>query len=195
MDPTTQMVATFAPAVLIGFLVSLYRNNILCFWNCNPTGIQIKQYSLMVRNTVLDLIKNITSSKEVMQQIIHNTILTIARSINDMLLTVYQSVYTRYQEFSYDVSTFAESIKNQSYALIESVFGKQAETMFPTEQMFMIGMYLLVGISIYFLLQQKNRTEEDYTQEKKVHFVDMPPAFQLEKEEKKAPVRRRTRRT
>lgn len=195
MDSTTQMVATFAPAVLIGFLLSLYRNNILCFWNCNPTGVQIKQYSLMVRNTVMDLINNITSSKEVMQQIIHNTILTLARTINEMLLTIYQSFYTTYNQFCDQVSLFADTVKNQSYALVESVFGKQVETMFPTEQMFMIGMYALVGVSVYYLLQQKDTPDDKDSEQKKVQFVDMPPAFELEKEEKKAPVRRRTRRT
>jgi hypothetical protein len=195
MDPTTQMVATFAPAVLIGFLLSLYRNNILCFWNCNPTGVQIKQYSLMVRNTVLDLINNITTSKEVMQQIIHNTILTLARTINEMLLTIYQTFYTTYNQFCDQVSLFAHTVKNQSYALVESVFGKQVESMFPTEQMFMIGMYALVGVSVYYLLQQKDTPDDKDSEQKKVQFVDMPPAFELEKEEKKAPVRRRTRRT
>jgi hypothetical protein len=149
----------------------------------------------MVRNTVLDLINNITTSKEVMQQIIHNTILTLARTINEMLLTIYQTFYTTYNQFCDQVSLFAHTVKNQSYALVESVFGKQVESMFPTEQMFMIGMYALVGVSVYYLLQQKDTPDDKDSEQKKVQFVDMPPAFELEKEEKKAPVRRRTRRT
>jgi len=209
MESSSNVIAivTFAPAIVIGFLMTFYRNNILCFWNCNPTGIQIKQYSLMVRNTVLELVANITSSKEVMQRILHSTILTIATSIHEMLVTVYQTFHNILLDIASRLSNTIETVRNYSYALVESWSPKATDYAFPIEVIFMIGMYTLVSVSIYYLI--KNKMEES-DEPKRVHFepvsaeeqqqhpvesVDFPPALDSMKEEKKTPVRRRTRRT
>lgn len=207
MESNIITVITFAPAIVIGFLMTFYRNNILCFWNCNPTGVQIKQYSLMVRNTVRELVANITSSKEVMQQILHKTILMLVTGIHEMLVTVYQTFQNILLDITSRLSNTVETVRNYSYALVESWSPKATDYAFPIEVIFMIGMYTLVSVSIYYLI--KNKMEES-DEPKRVHFesfpaeeeqqhsvesVDFPPALETMKEEKKAPVRRRTRRT
>ena len=196
-------IVTFAPAIVIGFLMTFYRNNILCFWNCNPTGIQIKQYSLMVRNTVLELVANITSSKEVMQRILHSTILTIATSIHEMLVTVYMSFQQTLQKCSLMLVSMSDTLQNTTNQFLSYTFGQNYEEnpYLNSQLLFIVFMYFLVLGSICYLMVNKM---EDLDQPKRVHFEAPPPSEKVEpeqqqeeqpKEEKKAPVRRRTRRT
>ncbi len=88
----------YLPPLIIAGLIALYRNNILCFWDCNPVGIATKQFTGQIavkitwllekaRSTAL-LIRNLSSD---LVTLARNTQLMIVNTIAGILVTIKQS--------------------------------------------------------------------------------------------------------
>lgn len=89
----------FLPPILIAGLVALYRNNILCFWECNPAGkalVQtlhtLKSTALLLRNTAFAVMNPIKTSVALVVKAIHSTALMIIQTVTGTVALVKKTV-------------------------------------------------------------------------------------------------------
>jgi hypothetical protein len=83
------------PPVLIAGLLALYRNNILCFWDCHPAGKAVvqsfhtlKSTALMLRNTASAILLVGKTSAALVLQTIRSTALMIFQTVTGSLVAI-----------------------------------------------------------------------------------------------------------
>ena len=83
------------PPILIAGLLALYRNNILCFWDCHPAGKAVvqsfhtlKSTALMLRNTASAILLTGKASVALVLQTIRSAALMIVQTVTGSLVTL-----------------------------------------------------------------------------------------------------------
>ncbi len=221
MDFAITTTLVYLPPILVAGLIALYRNNILCFWDCHPAGKAIvqtmstaKQTAVMIRNTVFQLMSTVKGSMALMLQGLHSTALMLFRTIESMrvqIVTTIQGILVALQaQFELmQVNTvmffyrlYAKFRSMVSYAVNETAaFATNVTSFFsPSPQDSSRKMYLYAGLAVgicvvlvtwYYLTTY--RSAKLPLQEKKAIAPILEP-IKVPAEEKK-PIRRRSRRT
>ena len=96
----------YLPPLALAALLAFYRNNILCFWDCNPVGITAKEFTgqmavrisallqmaqstaLAIRNFPTSLVALARNTQLMLVNMIQGILVTIKASIGDMILKV-----------------------------------------------------------------------------------------------------------
>lgn len=197
----------YLPPLLVAGLIALYRNNILCFWQCNPVGIALHEFqgqvalrtsavlhmarstALMIRNFPSHVAVKIHTSTDLMIHILHSTALQIITTIQGILVTIQQSLSLTLSEAKYFlqqiftvISNYAEYLRNTSI----EIFKTASEPSNPIYIGFMIVTTLACISLIFYGYRQ---AQNDLTLEEK-----QDDGESVEEIEEKKPVRRRTKR-
>jgi len=141
----------YLPPLIIAGLIALYRNNILCFWDCNPIGIATKQFTGQVavkltwllekaRSTAL-LIRNFPSALATLatktQLMIVNTItgilVTIKENFHMIVMTLQKTLEAVLESFQKALEVILESFQKALEVILES-FQKALEVVLESFQ-------------------------------------------------------------
>jgi hypothetical protein len=166
--------AIYLPPLLIAGLLALYRKNILCFWDCHPVGVAVKQFQgevielakstgIILRNFPTAVAAKISTSTDLMLHLLHRSALMILTSIQGILVTIKQSLsLIVYQVTSFlrhiftIISNYTAYIQNTTVDLFRSV-PKPSNHFY--SGFLVIATILCIGLILYHQTNKKVPTE------------------------------------
>lgn len=199
----------YFPPLLIAGLIALYRNNILCFWDCNPMGVAVKQFhgqvavrlsallqlarttGLMIRNFPSAVAAKISFATDLIVQTLRSKALLLVNSIRGILITIRESVFlVIYQVKSFlryiftVISNYTSYIQNTTIDFFRSV-PKPSNSLYIG---FIVAVTFVCIALVLYWQESKQVPGKESIQD------PLQEPVKMEVEEKK-PVRRRTKKS
>lgn len=197
----------YLPPLIVAALFALYRNNILCFWDCNPVGVAVKQVhgqvavkisallelarstGIMLRNFPSAVARKISTSTDLVLHLLHRSALMILTSIQGILVTIKQSlsliVYQMRNFFRHIfavISNYTDYLRNTTVDFFRSVPK-------PSNHLYIAFLVIVtlacIGLILYGYRQAKSELPPEEPQHQPI----------VEQVEEKKPVRRRGKKT
>ena len=131
----------YLPPLIIAGLIALYRNNILCFWDCNPIGIATKQFTgqvavklrwllekarstaLLIRNFPSDLATLATNTQLMIVNTITGILITIKENFHMLVITLQKALEAVLESFQKALEVVLESFQNAVEILWSGMLG------------------------------------------------------------------------
>lgn len=197
-----------APPILVMGLFALYRNNILCFWDCNPVGVATKDFvkdvsvrmsdvsklalnvALTIRNYTTAIQSKIEYSTALVANVIKSTALMIVNTIQGILTTINQNIHlviSHMRGFLHSILASLQDylgyLKNTTVAL----FTPKVVSSDARPWILAVG-FVAVLVILWLTHMYLSKTEPKKTEEMSIE-------TDQEIKPKKNPVRRRTKKT
>jgi hypothetical protein len=193
----------YIPPLILAGLIALYKNNILCFWDCNPIGVATKQFTGQVAVKISALLELAKSTAIALRNfptdvatIIKNTQLMIMNTIQGILVTITYNINALVlhlrsflAQLISSVQTYTAYLKNTTLDFFQpAVTSKYSSSYFILAG---LGLLVCTGI-IWYGIQKAN---DDLIEEPVKEVIEEPVKEVVEEpvKEVKKPVRRRTK--
>jgi hypothetical protein len=193
----------YAPPLLLVGLIALYKNNILCFWDCNPIGVATKQFTGQVAVKISALLQLAKSTAIALRNfptdvatIIKNTEIMIRTRIQGIVVTLTHTLNTVVVQLQRFLAQLISSIQTYTAYLKNTTldfFRPAVSSQYSSAYLILVCLGLLVCTCViwYGIQQAKNDLIEEPVKE----VVDEPVKEPVKETEVKKPVRRRTKKT
>jgi hypothetical protein len=194
----------YLPPLILAGLIALYKNNILCFWDCNPIGVATKQFTgqvavkisallqlakstaIALRNFPTDLATIIKNTEIMIINTIQGIVVTITHNINALVLHLRNFLAHLISSFQ----TYTAYLKNTTLDFFRPAVSSNYFSAYVI--LACLGLLVCTGI-IWYGIQQAN---DDPIEEPVREVVEEPVTVAEEPvREVKKPVRRRTKKT
>lgn len=120
MDLTLVDTLIFLPPLILAGIAAFYRNTILCFWDCNPVGLKVKQFALMVRDFPTQLMAKISTSTALMLNAIYSKALLLVNTIQGIVITIKTQILAIFTHLLCLARNFTETVKNTTLSIFQS---------------------------------------------------------------------------
>ncbi len=161
----------YLPPLILAGLIALYRNNILCFWDCNPVGVAAKQFTgevaikisailQMAQSTALAIrnfpttLATITNHTQVM---IVNMIRGILVTIKDNISALVLQVRTFLKYILASIQTYTSYLKNTTLDFFQPV----ATAKYSYKHLIFAGIGLILCCWVVWREYKRAKTEAD----------------------------------
>lgn len=81
MDLSLTQHIVYLPPLILAALVTFYRNTILCFWDCTPLGVTIKQFHGQIAIRLSDLLAMLAAAAKILYNGPLSVVYTLSHSV------------------------------------------------------------------------------------------------------------------
>ena len=158
----------YLPPLILAGLLALYKNNILCFWECNPVGVSVKQFTGLVAMKIsafLEMAKSTAVSVRNFPTFLttfgNETKVLIMNTIQGILLTIKQTIRDSILQAGTFLAQLLVSFGNSTASLKKTVldfFRAPAPEKYSYTYLFFLSVALLAcfGVVWYGYHKAKN---------------------------------------